>query len=404
MRTFAPLVYCFLVLPIVAAAQPEQRPMQIMSAPTSTPAAPPAQLQPQAQQQQIQQSAGTDSAGTGWSTPQVDYPFGQVKPLTDQDQSRLREIIVEQNRGAILSPENVGGLRQDKLNYLGAKSYPGYPGKALPRAHHREIRYVPNSGRPAEQIKLAVNTFSPMSFLDDRGRKWPISDVYFDPLVVSVNGNGCERPSNGQPSGASSVFSLSEKEENTITIIPCGYWAWGSIAVRLYGGRDRDRDQAQVPLVFMLSAGTPSNADASQNYVDTPIVVRVAGLSPAAMSRPTEMAAGPARSAASARMGQRGGKGKKGAASGFPDRYLDDFANGTPPKGARPIRIGGYSDVSAWEFNGKLYVRGPITVVNPIHDAEASYGQNVVWRFDRPVYRILVLAADGREHALSLSY
>ncbi|MBK3425047.1 DotH/IcmK family type IV secretion protein, partial [Methylobacterium ajmalii] len=99
----------------------------------------------------------------------------------------------------------------------------------------------------------------------------------------------------------------------------------------------------------------------------------------------------------------RVGRGRVARATGdLPDRLMDEFGLGTPPRGAVRLRVDDPA-VSAWMLGGRLYVRGPVVVVNPVQDAMAQTPDGFrVWRFDRPVPRLLVTDADGRERAVAI--
>ena len=171
--------------------------------------------------------------------------------------------------------------------------------------------------------------------------------------------------------------------------MPCRVQTWGNVSIQL--------ENLPVPLVFMIRSG------GRDGFVDVPVTVKVRGRSPTTPIRPVEAAAAasPVRFAAAASLNA---KGMETDAIGRvkPDRMLDDFGTGVPPKGARRVRVDS-PGVSAWMFNGRLYLRGPITVVNPAHDAVADApGGHRVWRFDQPVSRVLVVGEDGVERGLSL--
>ena len=131
--------------------------------------------------------------------------------------------------------------------------------------------------------------------------------------------------------------------------MPCRVQTWGNVSIQL--------ENLPVPLVFMIRSG------GRDGFVDVPVTVKVRGRSPTTPIRPVEAAAAasPVRFAAAASLNA---KGMEPDAIGRvkPDRMLDDFGTGVPPKGARRVRVDS-PGVSAWMFNGRLYLRGPITVV-----------------------------------------
>ena len=85
------------------------------------------------------------------------------------------------------------------------------------------------------------------------------------------------------------------------------------------------------------------------------------------------------------------------------DGSLVAFAAGTPPIGAQRIRVAGDGDVQAWLFRDRLYLRGRVTLINPVHEATADRDDIHVWRLT-PTARVLVAHEDGTEVALTLAY
>ena len=304
--------------------------------------------------------------------------------------SELQQLQVEMStRGAaqILTPGNIGAIRDRVIDAQGASTYPGYSDEPPPAPRARVVTFAGEIARlPPAQLFLAMGVVTPITFLDEKNRPWPVASVAYDPRSFAQDGAGC----GGQVQAATPASTGGERP-TTINLMPCRVQTWGNVSIQLEG--------LPVPLVFMIKSG------GRDGFVDVPVTVKVKGRSPTTPVRPVEAAAAanPVRfAAAGGRLNTNGMEAEGGRVK--PDRTLDDFGTGVPPRGARRVRVDG-ANVSAWTLNGRLYVRGPITVVNPAHDAMADApGGHRVWRFDQPVNRILVIGEDGVERGLTLDF
>jgi intracellular multiplication protein IcmK len=307
------------------------------------------------------------------------------RELTPAEIQALQREMTARGAAAILTPGNIGEIRDRVLDAQGASTLPGYSDQPPPEPRARVVTFAGEIARlPPAQLYLAMGVVTPITFLDERNRPWPVASVAYDPRSFAQDGAGC----GGQVQAATPASTGGERP-TTINLMPCRVQTWGNVSIQL--------ENLPVPLVFMIRSG------GRDGFVDVPVTVKVRGRSPTTPIRPVEAAAAasPVRFAAAASLNA---KGMEPDAIGRvkPDRMLDDFGTGVPPKGARRVRVDS-PGVSAWMFNGRLYLRGPITVVNPAHDAVADApGGHRVWRFDQPVSRVLVVGEDGVERGLSL--
>lgn len=297
------------------------------------------------------------------------------QPLTPEDLEQLRRTLVNQNKAVILNRGEMGQVRDRAMDGQAALAYPGYSKQRLPTARRREIAYNQAPTAQPEHLALWQGTITALSFIDKNGRPWPIADVAYDPRLYSVNGQGC-----GENREAPPAQQEGEDRPNTLNVMPCAFWSWANLVVSLEG--------MAVPMVIQTQSGTEENG----SDLDMAVTVRVNGTSPARSRQPNQLVA-----AADPRL--------SGRDTGFkPDNVLDDFLNGTPPKAARHIRVAGDATAEGWVYNGSLYLRGNFVVMNPAHDARASFGDYQVWRFNQPTSRILVKSSDGTEQALVVDY
>ena len=230
------------------------------------------------------------------------------------------------------------------------------------------------SPRNPTPVFLAKGVITDASFVDSSNRSWPIEDVVFDPRVVSINGSECsEAAQSNQPN---------DEDANVIYISLCADTR-STVAVKMRG-----RSAALSLLVV------PITERDRERRPDSTLTITIPGTSPLQAERSS------ADLLAAADPEVRAGGGFT------PDRYLDNFITGVPPQSARSVRIAGDPETQAWLYNGSLYVRGPVQVVNPAHDARAFSPENAtyVWRFDRPTRRILVVDGSGQERILSADF
>lgn len=283
----------------------------------------------------------------------------------------------------MLSPSNAQAIRNRLLDVQSAVKAPGMLSENVrPRPRRLSIDPQVLLGVP-ETIYLALGVVTPLTFLDSAGRPWPVVSLAFDPRMLAGDGAGCGSPPPSAP------ISGGGERPSTITLMPCRINTWGNVSIKL--------ESYPLPVVLMARSG--GNHD-----VDLPVTIRVSGRSPTAPMSAIEAAAAYTPVAATYASGpsRRRAAGPNGRP--VPDRYLDTFAAASPPANAQRVDVDDPS-VSAWIFNGQLYLRGNITVINPAQDAVAeSVGGMKVWRFNRPVPRVLVIDAAGAERNLTVTF
>ena len=315
----------------------------------------------------------TPRAGT-WSGPvqQPSYPFKGPKVVNDEKLDELREGVVRENLGVMLGPGDIGAVNNQKLDAQGATAYPGYAGKALPSARRRDINYVRGPQQGSEELWLAQNIPSPISFQDQHGNPWPIVSIAYDQRIYSVNGQGC---------GADTATPAASEDRPTfITVTPCKFWTWGSFSVQLQG--------INTPIVFVAGSG----ADDNKRFIDVPVLVHVEGLSPTG-TRPRVAKGGNARPRPRPTARVESG----------PDSAYQAFLNGSPPPGAARIETNDPNAV-AWLWQGSMYLVAPYRVITPDYEAIASGNNKNIFRFGRSTSRVLASAADGTERVISIGF
>ena len=220
-----------------------------------------------------------------------------------------------------------------------------------------------------------LGVITDIAFIDTSGNPWPIEEVVYQASMVSIGGSTCADES--QQGGSSSAGT-----GNVLYLSLCRDRS-SNISVKLQG----------APAALGLLLVSPG-ADQSAMKRDVTISVTVPGRSPTAVENAT--------AAASALPGSDVDR------TGFqPDRFLADFVNGTPPRGARFVQLLGASNIEAYIYNGQLYVRGRYRPINPTADASAtsSSGGVNVWRYNKPVNSMIVAdALNGQEFSLTADY
>lgn len=298
---------------------------------------------------------------------QPDYPFSGPKDLPDPDLEKLREGVVKENLGTMLGPGDIGAVNNQKLDAQGANAYPGYAGASLPSARRRDISYVKGPQQGPEELWLAQNIPSPISFQDQYGNPWPIASIAYDPRIYSVNGQGCG--ANNAPA------AVSDDRPTFIMVTPCKFWTWGSFSVQLQG--------INTPVVFVAGSG----ADEKRRFIDVPVLVHVEGLSPTGKKpKPVAQAKRP----------------HKPAETG-PSSAYQAFLSGTPPQGATRMSTSD-GNADAWLYQGSLYLVAPYKVITPDYEAIASGNNRNIFRFGAATSRVLASAADGSERVISIGY
>lgn len=221
-------------------------------------------------------------------------------------------------------------------------------------------------------VYVAPGVTTDVAFMDPARNPWPIEEVAFAPGIVAVNGP-CDEESGG-------VRTLDLGEATTMYLTPCQNTT-ATVAVKMQG-----RAGAMSLVV------TPARFGVVQP--DGTLSIVVPGVSPFVPAPTVASAAAP-------------GQPSYRSDSGFtPDRFLDDFLFGTPPQGSTRAVVSGATGVEGWVFDGALYLRGPLNIVNPAFDASAQSSQGTlrVFKYGPPVSRILATDLSGREFVLNVTY
>ncbi|MCV9909546.1 DotH/IcmK family type IV secretion protein [Brucella sp. HL-2] len=311
------------------------------------------------------------------NTNQGQPPQANPRPVTAGDIDKLRGLLVEQSGAAVLERGDIGSLRDRSLDSQYANTRPGYSnrGQPMPRKRKLTVPLVQNEGAPA-RLYLGQGIVSAISFFDSRGRPWPIEEVNYDPQMMMINGNGC-----GETQAAAEAEKGADRP-HVLYAMPCKFWSWTNVVVKL--------EKAPAPFIYQIESGS----DQQQSVVDMAVDIMVGGKSPAGRN------VVPLASAAGAKP-----RSLTISESFTPDKALDDFLAAVPPQGARQVAISGDPETDAWIYQGMLYVRSPGVVTNPAQDAQAGpINGAYVWRFDRPVPRVLIKTSNGAERFLSVDY
>ncbi|MEW6436178.1 MAG: DotH/IcmK family type IV secretion protein [Pseudomonadota bacterium] len=302
--------------------------------------------------------------------------------MTPAEINALQTLLTDRAAGTVLTPANSQALRSRILDTQGALKPPNVLESVAPRPRRIDVNPQTLLSRP-QTLQLALGVVTPVTFLDSSGSPWPVESVAFDPRMLAQDGAGC-----GAPPPPGPVVGAGERP-TTITLMPCRINTYSNVSIKLEG--------YPLPIVLMTRSGNSGD-------VDLPVTIRVLGRSPNAPFVPADAEAAytPPLSYGSA------GRHRRGAAmSGghmLPDRFLDSFGAGVAPVNARRVDVDDPS-VTAWILDGRLYLRGTITVINPAQDAFAeSVGGMKVWRFDHPVPRVLVVDQSGVERDLSVTF
>lgn len=303
-----------------------------------------------------------------WTTANMQVLLdGETRPVPFAITSGTREadIFVDGLLTVSLQSEAARPFGRDRFGNLDTSW-------VQPRSRTITIDPIDYSTGGTNQIYVTPGVTTDIAFMDQARNPWPIAEVAFAPGIVAVNGP-CDDESGG-------VSTLDLGEDSTIYLTSC-LNTTGTISVRMEGRAGA--------ISFIL---TP----ARQNVVqpDGTLSIVVPGQSPV---RPTPTASNAAAP----------GQPSYRTSAGFThDRFLDEFLFGTPPQGATRAVISGGQGVEGWIFDGALYLRGAINIVNPAYDAGAQSPEGTlrVFKYGPPVSRILATDAMGREFVLSVTY
>ncbi|WP_234053778.1 MULTISPECIES: DotH/IcmK family type IV secretion protein [unclassified Xanthobacter] len=298
------------------------------------------------------------------------------RPMTQAELDAVRAGIVRESQGAVLTPAEIGQLRDSGLLAQSAANWPGLSKDSLPEPAPRIIQISDASQRVPDKVTLAMNVVTPVTFLDKAGKPWPIAAVAYDPRTFALDGQGCGNQAAQQQGGAT------DARPTTINLMPCRYQTFGNVAVTLEG--------LATPIVLIAQSGFGAGK------LDLPVTVRLTGASPASAAQ--------ARQEEAVRQ-KRALMRAYSSAPAVPrgvDPELDAFVAGVPPKGADRIDAD-MSGLSAWMYGGRLYLRGPVQVIHPEFDAMGAGADGVfVWRFSQPIARIRVVLDGGVERTVTL--
>lgn len=323
---------------------------------------------------ELRRPAGVPPGGAGGT----ETPAAVPRALTPAELESLRGKMIESTKGAILKPDEIAGIRRSAQEAQGAGNFPGRNGR-MPRPEPRVLTITQQTSVTApETLFLAYGVVSPITFVDGKGNPWPIASVAYDPRLFAQDGVGC-----GQDAamGATQVATAAGTDRpNSINLMPCRFDTWGNVLIRL--------ENFAYPIPLMVLSG-------SNETVDIPVTVKVAGTSPLQPVRPT--AAAPVRKD----IGRPGPPRGPGA----PDttQMLHLFAAGTPPSGAQSLVAS--PGTQAWLYRDRMYVRmqGQLVSPQPVASADGPSGFRI-YEFLRPASRLVAEGGDGSELAISIEF
>ncbi|MEM6903053.1 MAG: DotH/IcmK family type IV secretion protein [Pseudomonadota bacterium] len=260
-------------------------------------------------------------------------PDGRIVPRDQIPASD--ELAFEQviNNLLPLNPDQIRELRRQIDITDRATADPVRPEQ--PSVSSMDISLAPGGQPP--QIRTAASRVTALSFYDVTGAPYPVSAV----VVGNPNRFQVEAPI---------------PEGNLITITPLAAYAEGNMVITLAN--------QPVPILVKLIAGT--------EVVDYRLDMRVAARGPLASSPIQFVDASP----------QVGGP------------LISGFLDGLPPEGAEPVPLD-QPGLSAWRFNGALYLRTRLTLLSPAwtNSAAGASGLKVYVIPDVPV---ILASDDGR--------
>jgi len=317
--------------------------------------------------------------------PSGELQANKYRPATAQEIQGLKKKIIEDNNAVILDKEEIKSIRNKSIDAQGSIFYNGKEGQTRrprPRSIVIDAAVVTNEEPPT--INLSEGIVSPISFVDSKGKPWPIQQTIFDPRILSENGSGCgtEKVSHMAPMEG-------EDRPNTISLMPCRHETFGNIIVKLEG--------YPYPIVFMIESG-----DKISN-IDMPVTIRIKGTTPFSDLKnngniyPQQI---------SVSNTQRNRHLVSGVAATRPttNSALHNLAKGITPKNAVKLYTSSQS-VDAWVYDDHVYIRGNIAVINPqaIESADDTRGRTI-WKLAYPLSRVLVLKDNGSEESITFDY
>lgn len=293
---------------------------------------------------QTQQGAGVQ-AGQGAQAGVKRLPIPIAPPT-------VREVVrgaVDDAADTVLTPGDVGKLKDAVMKSRQRQSVPTYPGNRMPKPVSRSVTVEADPSQQPQLIRLSQATITSFVFSDMAGNPWVIESRSFDPSMFTDGQTGC-----GTQSGAD---RQAQKPTNVLNIQPCDPYAYGNVVLTIKG--------FPSPVVFMLATG-------QANEVDVRVSARVRGTNPDA-------------------------KAEIVVAETTPDHdpVMQDFLDGTAPNGAVPLKITAGMG-QAWLYAGSMYFRTRNQVYAPAFHSHVGSTDGVhVYKFRRPE-PYLTVSSNGR--------
>jgi len=276
---------------------------------------------------------------------QTNIQFGG-DPAVQSEEELAEEIRREAFDAAItgLFPLRPDQIRQLLGKYDETRRAVQKPVHAAPTPQINVATLALDPGVPPMILKTAIGYVTTLNILDITGAPWPIQDVTWA-------GN----------------FEVTEPEEggHIIRIIPMGREAYGNMSIRLL--------TLKTPITIMLQSGT----DEVQYRVDA----RIPEYGPFAQAPLIE--GGMERVAGNA--------------------LITSILDGVAPDSAKRLKVSGVDGrTSAYDVNGMVYVRTPLSLLSPAWEQSVSSadGMNVYALNDTPV---LLLSDRGEFMRANLS-
>lgn len=276
------------------------------------------------------------SAGAAQPGADAGAGAGEVPKTPEELEAEIRQDAFHAALSGLLPlrPAEIRKLLEYYDQTQEAVEVPVYP---YPKPEVSVITLSLDPGVTPPVIKLAAGHVTTLSLLDVTGAPWPIQDV-------SWAGN----------------FEIVEPEEggHVIRITPMSEFTYGNISLRLV--------TLKTPITFTLQ----TQRDSVQYRVDA----RVPQYGPFASSPLIE----------------------GGISSVAGDADITSILDGVAPSGAVRLKVSGVDGrTSAWRFNGRTYVRTPLTLLSPGWDASVRSvdGMSVYALANAPV---LLLSDQGR--------
>jgi intracellular multiplication protein IcmK len=224
------------------------------------------------------------------------------------------------------------------------------PGAGVPVTRSVSLNLRPGEALP--RVNLAAGNVSALVFADQTGAPWPVQSV------TVANSDAYQAVEAGER-GKTNMVVISPKQH---------FAAANNLIVTLVNH--------PVPIVFGLDTGTSS--------VDYRVDVTLRARGPNAAP---EVAIG-------------------GGLAPTDDALLRAFADGTPPRGARPLQAS-RQDIDIWRHNDMLYVRTPLQMLSPAWVGYMAHPTGVrVYTIPdggRASLPVLYVSADGRSQFVTVT-